>query len=135
LKSRNKTSLFFTKFRGTSKMKIIEKSRDTGKLQGILEEELLNLKLKTGLNLDLEVLWVPDKSSDKSGEIKGNIIFIYEEEPEKALRTLKHEFIEYLLNRYSSLHKKVINKLLELIEEILYREKEKLIEALINLMD
>ena len=116
-------------------MKIIEKSRDTGKLQGILEEELLNLKLKTGLNLDLEVLWVPDKSSDKSGEIKGNIIFIYEEEPEKALRTLKHEFIEYLLNRYSSLHKKVINKLLELIEEILYREKEKLIEALINLMD
>ena len=108
---------------------------NAGELQRVLEEELLKLKFKTGLGLDLEVLWVPDKSNDKSGEIKGNIIFIYEEQPDKALRTLKHEFIEYLLNRYSSLHKKVINKLLELIEEILYREKEKLIEALINLMD
>ncbi|MHA1581997.1 MAG: hypothetical protein ACTSYM_05855 [Candidatus Baldrarchaeia archaeon] len=104
-------------------------------LQKILDKTLLKLKSKVKEGLDLEVLWIPDKFNEKSGEIRDKVIYIYENDPVEAVRTLKHEFIEYLLNRYSSLHKKVINKLLELIEEVLYREKEKVIKNIIKLME
>jgi len=98
-------------------MILIKNNRKTLDIQKVLEKELLSLRLKTGLDLGLEVLWVPDKSNKKSEEIKGNVIFVYEEDFERAVKTLKHEFLEYLLNKYSSLHKRVINKLLKLIEE------------------
>lgn len=98
-------------------MILIKNNRKTLDIQKVLEKELLSLRLKTGLDLGLEVLWVPDKSNKKSEEIKGNVIFVYKEDFERAVKTLKHEFLEYLLNKYSSLHKRVINKLLKLIEE------------------
>jgi hypothetical protein len=39
----------------------------------------------------------------KSGEVTGTVIRIYEADLEKALDTLRHEFIEYLLTRDLSL--------------------------------
>ena len=104
-------------------------------VQKILDDELERLKRKSGFNLNVEVRWIPNGSVEKSGEVKGNTIYIYEEDREEALKTLRHEFLELLLARYSSMHKKVINKLLEVIEELFYLEKERTIRAILNLIE
>jgi hypothetical protein len=49
----------------------------------------------------------------------------------KALDTLRHEFIEYLLTRdLVAPYKRLINKLISLFEEEMYDRKKKLIEKL-----
>ena len=100
-----------------------------------LEEELERLKKKLGLGYELQVSWVPDKNSALSGEVKGETIFIYEEKHEKALETLKHEFLDYSISRIIEPYKKVTNKLIMLINEEAYLRKEKLIEKLLQLIE
>ncbi len=52
---------------------------------------LRKLKQKSGLGLGhgLKVVWMPGGSGERSGEVKGAIIYVYEEGPEKALEALR----------------------------------------------
>lgn len=64
-----------------------------------MEKELYRLKNRTNIGYNLSVIWVPDSNSKLSGEVIGNTIYIYEENEEKAIETLKHEFIDYHITR------------------------------------
>jgi len=103
-------------------------------VQTLLEEELRRLKEKSGLGYGLEVTWMPDGPKDRAGEVKRNVILVYEKEPEAALKTLRHEFVDWLVSQVTRAHKQLVNKLLELLELQLYVKKEKVVQAILNLL-
>jgi hypothetical protein len=101
-----------------------------------LEERLEKLKQLTGLGLELEVCWRPDGDCLRHGEVKGNLIIIYDVNEAQALRTLRHEFIDYLITR------EIIDPLVEKInvqnkifESMIYRRKELLVDRISGLLD
>jgi hypothetical protein len=96
----------------------------------LLKHELARLKSKFKVGQELKVEWVPN-DGPKSGEVTGTTIRIYEADTKKALDTLRHEFIEYLLTQdLVAPYKRLINKLISLFEEEMYDRKEKLVERL-----
>jgi hypothetical protein len=95
-----------------------------------LETELHHLRQKFQMGQELTIQWIPN-DGPKSGEVAGRTIRIYETNQAKALDTLRHEFIEYLVTRdLVAPYKRLINKLISLFEEEMYDRKEKLIERL-----
>ena len=95
-----------------------------------LETELARLKSKFQMGQELKLMWMPN-DGPKSGEVLETTIRIYEENETKALDTLRHEFIEYLLTRdLVAPYKRLINKLISLFEEEMYDRKERLVETL-----
>ena len=104
-------------------------------IQKRLEEELEWLKRTLRLGYELKVLWTPNSNKGLSGEIKGDFIYIYDEDEELALETLKHEFIDYAISKIVEPYKEVTNKLISLINEQVYYKKEKLVEALSTLIN
>jgi len=95
-----------------------------------LETELHRLKRKFRMGQELQLEWTPN-NGPKSGEVLDTTIRIYEEDETKALDTLRHEFIEYLLTRdLVAPYKRMINKLISLFEEEMYDRKEKLVQRL-----
>jgi hypothetical protein len=100
-----------------------------------LKHELARLKSKFKLGQELKLQWTPG-DGPKSGEVTGTTIRIYEADRTKALDTLRHEFIEYLLTRdLVAPYKRLINKLISLFEEEMYDRKEKLVERLQELAE
>jgi hypothetical protein len=79
-------------------------------------------------------VWIPDSHSKLSGEVKGNHIYIYEEDEEKAINTLKHEFLDYIISKTMEPYERIANKLIQLTNEEAYRRQEKLTEALAKLI-
>ncbi len=69
-----------------------------------------------------------------SGEVKGNVIYIYESDEEQALDVLEHEFVDYLVTLGIDPLKLMINSLIKLVNRIAYLNKEKSVEALRALM-
>ena len=112
-------------------MKQIAKTRN---LQEILEEELERLKRRLQIGCELKVIWIPNDDSNLSGEVKGDKIFIYEQDKEKALETLRHEFLGYAISQIIEPYRQVTNKLIKLINEQAYRGKERLVESLKSLI-
>lgn len=103
-------------------------------VQHKLEAELDRLRgiLKQGY--ELRVRWVPGGSHRISGEVKGSCIYIYDEDREVALETLKHEFVDYAISKVVEPYKEVTNRLIILVNDIAYARKEKLVEALVQLI-
>jgi len=91
---------------------------------------LTHLKQIFGQGYELEVIWTPNENSDLSGEVKGTRLYIYEPDREKALQTLVHEFIDYLVSETIRPYKDVTNKLIELLNEYIYQRKERIVEAI-----
>lgn len=105
-------------------------SKSASDVTGRLRTELARLKKSFQMGQELKVKWTPNNGL-KSGEVIGTTICIYEEDEKKALDTLRHEFIEYLLTRdLVAPYKRIINKLISLFEEEMYDRKEKLVERL-----
>jgi hypothetical protein len=99
-------------------------------LQNVLEEELERLKRLLKMGYELKVVWSPNNNSNLSGEVKGETIYIYEEECDKALETLRHEFLDHAISQVIEPYRNVTNKLITLINEEAYRRKERLVEGL-----
>lgn len=99
-------------------------------IQKKLEEELQRIEKKLRIRFDLDIVWLPDTNESLSGEVKGGIIYIYEEDEEKAIETLKHEVLDYAISQVIMPYKEVTNKLISLINEDAYKRKERLVEAL-----
>ena len=105
------------------------------KPEAILEAELTRFKRFFDMGFQLELSWVPDPYSKLSGEVKRNRIFIYDEGLDKALATLKHEFVDYVLSCLIAPYREVTNMFIKkFINERAYREKEKVVEALVKLL-
>jgi len=98
-------------------------------IQNKLEEELQRILKRLELNLDLRVVWTPDKTASLSGEVKDGFIYIYEIEEEKAIQTLRHELLDYLItSRIVRPLVNMVNMLIKAREAEIYSEKEKLVE-------
>ena len=81
---------------------------------------------------ELKFQWQPN-DGPKSGEVVGRTIRIYEADEAKALDTLRHEFVEYLLmNELVTPYKRLVNKLIAAFEEEMYGRKERLVEKLLE---
>jgi hypothetical protein len=110
------------------------------KLCSMLNAELERLKNLTGLGLKLTVAWLPKADLSLGGEVKNEVILIYEEEPQRAVETLQHEFLDFLIckaiepyEQTTVLYKAMINGLLEKLGEKAYFEKERIVEALVRI--
>ena len=100
-----------------------------------LEKELRRLKRGLNAGYNLRVRWIPDGESKLAGEVRGSVIYVYEKDEGKAVETLKHEFIDHHISR------EVVGPLVEyvniqksLIESLIYRRKEELVEGLSKLL-
>jgi len=97
--------------------------------------ELETLRVESGIGYELSVKWVPNPSSDRHGEVKGTVIYIYDGCEDRALLTLKHEFIDYHIS------KEVIEPLINyinvqkcMIEDLIYKRKERLVKSFLKLL-
>ncbi|MEM2914591.1 MAG: hypothetical protein QXH91_04235 [Candidatus Bathyarchaeia archaeon] len=99
-------------------------------IQKKLENELERLKRILQMGYELKVRWIPNGSDKLSGEVKGDFIYIYDEDEEVAINTLKHEFLDYAISQVIEPYKQVTNRLIGLINEDNYKKKEKLVEKL-----
>lgn len=101
----------------------------------ILKKELERLKELTNLDEDLKVVWIPLVNSNKEGNVNGKTIYIYSTTILEAKRTLRHEFIDYLICKAIEPYLNLVNALMSLISEHAYRKKEKVVEALLRVLE
>ncbi|MEM3504008.1 MAG: hypothetical protein QW134_07275 [Nitrososphaeria archaeon] len=103
--------------------------------QKSLEIELERLKKVSNLGVGLKVKWVPDETKNVHGEVLNNMIYVYDTEFEKAIETLRHEFLDYVVTKgVIEPLVAVINMLIKCLEAKVYVEKEKLTEGLISIL-
>ena len=106
----------------------------------ILASELERLKGLLNLGYELKVEWRPGYvkySSGRrlSGEVLGNVIYIYDEREPEALATARHEFIEYVLaNELSAPYKRVVNSLITLLEDEAYQRREMVVKKFCDIL-
>ncbi len=98
-------------------------------LERELAEELERLKGKVGMGYELQVRWLPahKKMRDERelrGEVKGSLILIYDKELEDAIETLRHEFIEWVLDQINEPYRRLVNLLIKSIEIDAYLKRE-----------
>ena len=92
------------------------------------------MKEKFQIATELKLEWLPN-NGPKSGEVLGRTSRIYETDGGKALETLRHEFIEYVLTiELIAPYKRLINKLIATFEEEMYQRKERLVEKFISII-
>ena len=103
--------------------------------QAVLDEELARLKKLVPFEESLTVQWKPLPQSKISGKVIGTTIYVYDEDPQEALNTLKHEYLDCLLTR------KLVNPLVTLVntfiklrEKEIYMEKERIVTHLLRLI-
>ena len=96
-----------------------------------LKRELYQLAQLLGLAERLQVRWIPGGKDDLSGEVVGSTIYVYEKELPKALETLKHEIIEYLLvKHHEEDYVTMINALVDVFNRVMRKRREELVERL-----
>jgi len=100
-----------------------------------LTAELEWLQRFSGLGLELKVVWKPGPDGALSGEVKNNLIYVYEVDEEKAVDTLRHEFLDYCVSQAIQPYKEVTNRLIRMINEDAYRRKERIVETLVKLLN
>ncbi len=113
-----------------------EKNSDgKGRVEARLDEELERFGVKLGLNREFRVVWMPNSDSGFSGEVRGDTIYIYEAEEDKALQALRHELIDHLItSRLVKPLVNLVNLLIKSREAEIYTEKEKLVEMLLRML-
>ena len=105
---------------------------DLGEDKLFAELELLKRKLNLGHELTLK--WLPGEKDGICGEVKENVILIYEDNETKAIETLKHEFLDYLVSKSAEPYEKVANLLIKMVNDEAYVRKERLVEVLKKLV-
>jgi len=121
--------------------KIKKNYHNKGSVEVVLEEELKRLAHLMNLGFELKVRWLPGRSVDREGEVKGDTIYIYAEDLDIAIDTLRHEFLDYVVclaikpyEKIVNRQRLIINSLLADAQEEAYREKERVVERLKRLL-
>jgi len=104
-----------------------------------LVEELKRLQRLLNHGEELKIEWEPGKIRRNGkqrlcGEVIGETIYIYEEEENEALRTLRHEVIERLFFTFEKNYVKLINSLIKVFNEIQRQKREALVEKIVNVL-
>jgi len=113
---------------------MLEVAKTQKSVQKRLETELEKLKRILKMGYELKVLWIPNSNSKLSGEVRGDCIYIYEDDEGVAVETLKHEFIDYAISKVIEPYREVTNRLISIINEDAYKKKEKLVDCLCQLI-
>ena len=87
------------------------------------------------LGINLVVSWKLNQSKSVHGEIKGNVIFLYDDSEEEAWTTFTHEATEYKLQAVTRPYRILINNLIEVVEKSVYAEKEQFIDFLPKMIE
>jgi hypothetical protein len=103
-------------------------------IQQRLEVELEKLKHIMSFGHELRVRWVPREISRIAGVVKNDWIYVYDEDEELAIDTLKHEFIDYAISKVVEPYKEVTNRLIALINDDAYQRKERLVASICHLL-
>jgi hypothetical protein len=103
-------------------------------LDARLDGELKRLEDLLGVGHELRVAWCPSSESKLSGEVKDGVVYIYESDEARAVNVLRHEVIDYLVSQAIEPYRSVTNKLIQLLNEVAYRKKEDVVEALVRLI-
>ena len=101
--------------------------------QTLLEEELKRLQQRSGLALQLKVVWAPNNRHPLSGEVKDATIYIYESDETQAIHILWHEFFDFCISQAIELYKDLVNLLINERNQQAYQQKERTIEGLLRL--
>jgi hypothetical protein len=104
-------------------------------IQQSLEQVLRRLQTQLGLSLNLDVQWQPNSDGDLCGEIKNGTIFVYEITKDKAIATLIHEVVDFCISEAIEPYRKVTNMLIQILNTEAYRRKERIVDALIKLIN
>ena len=114
--------------------KAIKKKSAVSQVEVRLQEEFKAMMAKLGVQ-NLKLVWVPDLGKGLSGEVRNNVVYIYEKDEVEAIETLKHELIDYLVTS------KIVKPLVDLVnlliksrESDVYREKETIVEVLSKML-
>lgn len=102
-----------------------------------LTQELAKLKklLSADAAQELTVCWIPRQNHELSGEVLGSKIVIYDENQQDAINTLKHEYLDFLLTRKMiEPLTTIINTLIKLEADKIYKEKERVVNCLLKLV-
>lgn len=118
----------------------VEKGEATSPIELDVEEklrdELEKLKDLTSFGYELKVEWCHTDESNLSGKVENHVIYIFEEDYDRALSTLRHEFFDYLVSlaikpyeKAASYYRVMVNSLIRKLGEEAYIEKEQVVEA------
>lgn len=99
-----------------------------------LRRELRRLQVALGCGHDLKLVWDPDHVSNLEGEVKGRTIYVYSRSMRAAVKTLRHEFLDYAVTQLIEPYREVTNALIALVNRQAYTRKEKLVEALASIL-
>lgn len=100
-----------------------------------LKEELSRLTRQSGHEDILDVIWVPRIDSAKEGEVVGSTVFVYSPDPVQAIKTLRHEFMDYLVCKAVEPYQDMVNALLSILSEKAYRKKEEVVESILKILE
>ncbi len=103
--------------------------------QDDLERELERLKRLSGKGQGLKVRWIPRADSQKEGEVCGDTILVYSYNISDAIKTLRHEFLDYLVCSVIRPYMDMTNTLLALFSEKAYKRKEEIVESVLGILD
>ncbi len=99
-----------------------------------LRRELKRLQETLNQCHHLNVVWTPKRESSLDGEVKGDTIYIYSLSFNGAMKTLRHEFLDYTVSQCIEPYRQVTNSFVALLNKQAYERKEKLVEALASLL-
>ena len=110
----------------------MEKGEEEGLVN--IEENMNNVLERLGLK-GWSLVWAPEKGS-KRGQVipKERLIIIYDEDPTRAWETFQHELVELRFRKVLRPYRELCNKLIEVVENVIYIEKENFINELPDLL-
>jgi len=99
-----------------------------------LQRELDRLKNLSKLGSKLRVAWEPNSKGPLAGEVGDDMIHVYESNESRAMDTLRHEFIDYVIGSAIEPYREVTNELIKLLNKGAYKRKECVVEGLKGLL-
>ena len=103
------------------------------------KQEMLNLEKRMNavleaLQIPLRVVWLPSKENREHSRIilEEGLIMLHDIDEDEAWKSLFHEILEYRFRSLISPYRELVNKLIEVIERITYKEKERVLEQVMN---
>ena len=89
-----------------------------------LLDRLNLLKKLFGITDDINLIYLPNQKGDKlkdscRGRVEGNTIYLFEDNTKKALETLNHEFLHYVLKESRNASIKIHNSDMALVSSVI----------------
>lgn len=102
----------------------------------VLLNRLDYLKQIFGVDEEIQIIYLPGQKGDLikegcRGRVEGSTIYIFEGDHEKAMETLTHEFLHYLLSESRNATIRVHNSDLSLIQDV-FEAYRRVTERLLN---